>query len=158
MGSSRGQQPTGRIVGFLIEHRVDILFCIGGDGTLRGAQAIAKEVQKRNLNIAIVGIPKTIDNDVMYVSRTFGLVTATEKAREILDCAHSEARSAYNGIGLVKLMGRDAGFIAASATVASIPVISSAALAGRLPDGRQHSREKPWSAASLARPMVSGAI
>ena len=119
LGSSRGQQPTGRMVDFLIERHVDILFCIGGDGTLRGAQAIAAEVQKRNLNIAVVGIPKTIDNDVMYVSRTFGLVTATEKAREILDCAHSEARSAYNGIGLVKLMGRDAGFIAASATVAS---------------------------------------
>jgi 6-phosphofructokinase 1 len=119
LGSSRGQQPTDRMVDFLIERNINILLCVGGDGTLRGAQDIAKEVQKRNLNIAVVGIPKTIDNDVMYVSRTFGLITATEKAREILDCAHNEARSAYNGVGLVKLMGRDAGFIAAGATLAS---------------------------------------
>ena len=81
------------------------MLCIGGDGTLRGAQEIAKEVQKRGLNTAVVAIPKTIDNDVMYISRTFGVITATEKAHEILDCAHSEARSAYNGVGLVKLMG-----------------------------------------------------
>lgn len=119
LGSSRGQQPTDRMVDFLIERNINILLCIGGDGTLRGAQAIANEVQKRNLSIAVVGIPKTIDNDVMYVSRTFGLITATAKAQEILDCAHNEARSAYNGVGLVKLMGRDAGFIAAAATLAS---------------------------------------
>ena len=67
----------------------------------------------------MVGIPKTIDNDVMFMSRTFGMTTAMEKAHAILDCAHSEARSAYNGVGLVKLMGRDAGFIAAGATLAS---------------------------------------
>ena len=119
LGSSRGQQPTDRMVDFLVERNVDILLCIGGDGTLRGARDIANEVRNRKLNIAVVGIPKTIDNDVMYVSRTFGLITAIEKAHQILDCAHGEARSAYNGVGLVKLMGRDAGFIAATATVAS---------------------------------------
>jgi 6-phosphofructokinase 1 len=119
LGSSRGQQPTYSMVDFLAEQKINILLCIGGDGTLRGAQEIAKEVQKRGLNTAVVGIPKTIDNDVMYISRTFGMITATEKAHEILDCAHSEARSAYNGVGLVKLMGRDAGFIAAAATLAS---------------------------------------
>ena len=91
------------MVDFLAEQKINILLCIGGDGTLRGAQEIAKEVQKRGLNTAVVAIPKTIDNDVMYISRTFGMITATEKAHEILDCAHSEARSAYNGVGLVKL-------------------------------------------------------
>jgi 6-phosphofructokinase 1 len=119
LGSSRGKQPTDLIVDFLAEQKFTILLCTGGDGTLRGAQDIATEVQNRGLNVAVVGIPKTIDNDVMYISRTFGVITATEKAHEILDCAHSEARSAYNGIGLVKLMGRDAGFIAAAATLAS---------------------------------------
>ncbi|MBV8214921.1 MAG: ATP-dependent 6-phosphofructokinase [Verrucomicrobia bacterium] len=119
LGSSRGQQPSGVMVNFLAEQNINILLCIGGDGTLRGARDIAQEAQSRGLKIAVVGIPKTIDNDVMYISRTFGVTTATEKAHEILDCAHSEARSAYNGVGLVKLMGRDAGFIAAAATLAS---------------------------------------
>jgi 6-phosphofructokinase 1 len=119
LGSSRGKQPTDLMVDFLAEQKINILLCIGGDGTLRGAQDIAGEVQRRGLDIAVVGIPKTIDNDVMYISRTFGVITATEKAHEILDCAHSEARSAYNGVGLVKLMGRDAGFIAVAATLAS---------------------------------------
>jgi len=119
LGSSRGKQPSDVMADFLVERKVNILLCAGGDGTLRGAQDIATEVQSRGLNLAVVGIPKTIDNDVMYISRTFGMTTATEKAHEILDCAHSEARSAYNGVGLVKLMGRDAGFIAAAATLAS---------------------------------------
>jgi 6-phosphofructokinase 1 len=119
LGSSRGQQPSSVMVDFLAEQNIDVLLCIGGDGTLRGAQSIAQESQSRGLNIAVVGIPKTIDNDVMYISRTFGMTTAMEKAHQILDCAHSEARSAYNGVGVVKLMGRDAGFIAAGATLAS---------------------------------------
>ena len=119
LGSSRGQQPTDTMAEFLVEQKINILLCVGGDGTLRGAQDVAKEAQRRGLNLAVVGIPKTIDNDVMYMSRTFGMTTATEKAHAILDCAHSEARSAYNGVGLVKLMGRDAGFIAAGATLAS---------------------------------------
>jgi 6-phosphofructokinase 1 len=119
LGSSRGQQPSSVMVNFLAEQNIDVLLCIGGDGTLRGAQDLAQEAQSRGLNIAVIGIPKTIDNDVMYISRTFGVNTAIEKAHEILDCAHSEARSAYNGVGLVKLMGRDAGFIAAGATLAS---------------------------------------
>ncbi len=119
LGSSRGPQPTELMVDFLVERGINVLLCTGGDGTLRGARDIAIEVRKRNLPIAVVGIPKTIDNDVMYVARTFGLITATEKAAEVLDCAHNEAKSVFNGIGLVKVMGRDAGFIAAVATVAS---------------------------------------
>jgi 6-phosphofructokinase 1 len=119
LGSSRGHQPSDVMADFLVEQKINILLCVGGDGTLRGAQDVAKEVQSRGLNLAVVGIPKTIDNDVMYMSRTFGMATAMEKAHAVLDCAHSEARSAYNGVGLVKLMGRDAGFIAAGATLAS---------------------------------------
>jgi len=119
LGSSRGQQPSDIMAEFLVEQKINILLCVGGDGTLRGAQDVANEVQRRGLNLAVVGIPKTIDNDVMYMTRTFGMATAMETAHKILDCAHSEARSAYNGVGLVKLMGRDAGFIAAGATLAS---------------------------------------
>jgi 6-phosphofructokinase 1 len=119
LGSSRGQQPSDRMAEFLVEQKINILLCVGGDGTLRGAQDVAKEAQSRGLDLAVVGIPKTIDNDVMYMSRTFGMTTAIETAHKILDCAHSEARSAFNGVGLVKLMGRDAGFIAAGATLAS---------------------------------------
>ncbi|MFA5189493.1 MAG: ATP-dependent 6-phosphofructokinase [Verrucomicrobiia bacterium] len=119
LGSSRGPQPADTIVDFLVEHGINILLCIGGDGTLRGARDVATEAQKRGLPLAVVGIPKTIDNDVMYVTRTFGMVTAMEKAREVLDGAHNEAHSAFNGVGLVKVMGRDAGFIAVGATLAS---------------------------------------
>lgn len=119
LGTSRGPQPTEAMVDFLVERQIQILLCVGGDGTLRGASALAGEAQRRGLAIAVVGIPKTIDNDVMYIARTFGLSTATEVARKVLDCAHNEAKSAYYGVGLVKLMGRHAGFIAATATLAS---------------------------------------
>ncbi len=119
LGTSRGPQPTEVMVDYLVEQGINVLLCTGGDGTLRGVRDIAAEAKRRNLPIAVVGIPKTIDNDVMYVARTFGLITATEKAAEVLDCAHNEAKSVCNGVGLVKVMGRDAGFIAAFATVAS---------------------------------------
>ena len=119
LGTSRGPQPLEAMVDFLVERKIQILLCVGGDGTLRGAGAIASEAQRRGLAIAVVGIPKTIDNDVMYIRRTFGVSTATEVARKVLDCAHNEARSAFHGVGLVKVMGRHAGFIAACATLAS---------------------------------------
>jgi len=122
LGTSRGAEPPAIMVDTLLRHRVDLLFAIGGDGTLRGAHAIHEEVARRHLPIAIVGVPKTIDNDVAYVDKTFGFDTAVEVARLALDGAHTEAISAYNGIGLVKVMGRDAGFIAASATLASLEV------------------------------------
>ncbi len=104
---------------FLAAAQIDILFCVGGDGTQRGAHALHEEIQRRGLDIAIVGIPKTIDNDIAFVNTSFGYVTALEKAAEVIRGAHVEARGAVNGIGLVKLMGRDAGFIAAGATVVS---------------------------------------
>jgi len=119
LGSSRGAQPTPKIVDFLVEKKIDMLFCIGGDGTQRGAHDIALEVLKRKLPISVLGIPKTIDNDILYVKRSFGFVTAIDQAQDVLFCAHNEAKGAPNGIGLVKVMGRQSGFIAAGATLAS---------------------------------------
>ncbi len=119
LGSSRGQQPPEAVVDFLEHSGIDLLFCIGGDGTQRGAHAICEEVARRGLSKAVVGIPKTIDNDIPFVWMTFGYLTALEKAEEVLRGAHVEARGAPNGIAIVKLMGRNAGFIAAGAAMAS---------------------------------------
>jgi 6-phosphofructokinase 1 len=98
---------------------VGILFAIGGDGTLRGAQAISEEIQKRGLKIGVIGIPKTIDNDISYVDASFGFETAVAESRTAIYAAHTEAIGARNGIGLVKLMGRHAGFIAAYSALAN---------------------------------------
>jgi 6-phosphofructokinase 1 len=117
--SSRGPEDPAVIVDFLQSRGINLLFCVGGDGTQRGTHAIATEALRRKATIAVVGIPKTIDNDLPFVWRSFGYGTALEKAREAVNCAHTEARDAPNGIGLVKLMGRDAGFIAAGAALAS---------------------------------------
>lgn len=119
LGSSRGPQEPRVVVDFLVDRGIDILFCVGGDGTQRGAHAIHEEIARRGLKIAVIGIPKTIDNDIRYVFRTFGFATALEIACNALRCAHVEAHGTLNGIGLVKLMGRDAGFITAGATLAS---------------------------------------
>jgi 6-phosphofructokinase 1 len=119
LSSSRGQQEIGEMVDFLVRRGIDILLCVGGDGTQKGAHALAEEIARRNLAISIVGVPKTIDNDIQFVRQTFGYFSAIESARAILDGAHCESKGAPNGIGLVKLMGRDSGFIAAGAAVAS---------------------------------------
>ena len=103
----------------LIARGVNILFTVGGDGTQRGGNALYQEACKRGHALSVVGVPKTIDNDVGFVSRTFGFFSAVEEAARVLDCAHTEARSVPGGIGLVKLMGRHAGFITAGATVAN---------------------------------------
>ncbi len=119
LGSSRGAQDIGAMVGFLQQRDIRLLLCLGGDGTQRGAHQIAQEVLKRRLPVAVVGIPKTIDNDIQFVKQTFGFFSAVDQARQVLDCAHNEAKGAPNGIGLVKVMGRDSGFIASFATLAS---------------------------------------
>jgi 6-phosphofructokinase 1 len=118
LGSSRGQQPIGEMVDTLEDMGVDILFVIGGDGSLRGAAAIANEVTKRGLSKAVVGIPKTIDNDIMYLDKCFGFETAFAEAVNAVKCAYTEACGAVNGVGLLKLMGRDSGFIACFAALA----------------------------------------
>lgn len=119
LGTSRGPQKVEEMVDQLVARRVGILFTVGGDGTLKGASAIAAEIARRGLRIAVVGIPKTIDNDLLWTERTFGFSTAVEAAHAAIDAAHAEARAAWNGVGLVKLMGRHSGFIAAHAALAS---------------------------------------
>ena len=119
LGTSRGPVDKARAVDNLIPRRVNILFTIGGDGTQRGAREFFMEAQGRGYPLSLVGIPKTIDNDIPFVARSFGFLTAVQEAAKVLQRAHTEARSVQNGIALVKLMGRHAGFLTAEATVAS---------------------------------------
>ena len=118
LGSSRGPQPIDEIVDSLERLNIGILFMIGGDGTLMAATKIAEVVTERGLKISIIGIPKTIDNDIYLVSRSFGFDTAVDVATQAIRSAHSESAGYPNGIGLIKLMGRHSGFIAATATLA----------------------------------------
>lgn len=119
LGSSRGGNDTQGIVDAMERMNINLLFTIGGDGTQKGALAIHTELKKRGLKVGVVGIPKTIDNDISHISKTFGLETAYSVAVQAMHAAHTEAFNAYNGVGLVKLMGRDSGFIAANAALAS---------------------------------------
>lgn len=119
LGTSRGPVDIKLAVDELIRRRINILFCVGGDGTQRGGRELYEEAARRSHPLAVVGVPKTIDNDIEFVTRTFGFTTAVEESRRVIECAHVEAKSVLNGVSLVKLMGRHAGFIAAAATVAS---------------------------------------
>ncbi len=123
LGSSRGKQDPDAIVDCLERQGVNILFTIGGDGTLRGSLAIQQAIEKRGLKIAVAGIPKTIDNDINHIEKTFGFETSFTVASPIIRDAHNEAKGAYNGVAIVKLMGRDAGFIAANAAL-SMPEVN----------------------------------
>jgi len=117
LSSSRGPQDVEQIVDALERMNVGILFMIGGDGTFRAAEKIVDEIRNRGDKISVIGIPKTIDNDINLLSRSFGFATAVSKAAEVIGSAHVEATGAPNGIGLVKLMGRYSGFIAATAAL-----------------------------------------
>jgi 6-phosphofructokinase 1 len=119
LGTSRGPVDKARAVDNLIRRRVNILFTIGGDGTQRGAREFFEEAQRRGYQLSVVGIPKTIDNDIPFIARSFGFLTAVQEAAKVLQRASTEARSVQNGIALVKIMGRHAGFLTAEATVAS---------------------------------------
>lgn len=120
LGAARGGgQHTSAIVDTLQHLGIDMLFTIGGDGTQRGAAKIADEIEARGLPIAVVGVPKTIDNDLSFVEKSFGFETAVTEALRAVEGAHTEAEDAVNGVGLVKLMGRESGFIAAHAGLAS---------------------------------------
>ena len=118
LGTSRGPQNAEEIVDALERLNISCLFMIGGDGTMKAVDRVVKEVSRRKLKIAVIGIPKTIDNDINFISQSFGFETAVFKATEAIQSAHTEALGAKNGIGLVKLMGRESGFIAAHATLA----------------------------------------
>src|ERR1700756_5673541 len=122
LGSSRGPQPIDKMVDSLERLEILLFFTIGGDGTLRGAHSVVEEIRRRELDIAVVGVPKTIDNDILFIDMSFGFDTAVEAARHATRAAYVEASCHRSGIGLVKLMGRDSGFIASFATLADTQV------------------------------------
>ncbi|XP_057482658.1 ATP-dependent 6-phosphofructokinase 4, chloroplastic isoform X1 [Actinidia eriantha] len=117
--TSRGGHDTNKIVDNIQDRRINQVYIIGGDGTQKGAAAIYKEVEKRGLQVAVAGIPKTIDNDIAVIDKSFGFDTAVEEAQRAINAAHVEVESVENGVGIVKLMGRYSGFIAMFATLAS---------------------------------------
>ncbi|KAK6928205.1 Phosphofructokinase domain [Dillenia turbinata] len=119
LGVSRGGASTNEIVDSIQARGIDMIFILGGDGTHAGANAIHNECRKRKMKVSVVGVPKTIDNDILLMDKTFGFDTAVEEAQRAINSAYIEARSAYHGIGLVKLMGRSSGFIAMHASLAS---------------------------------------
>lgn len=119
LGTSRGPQDIGRIIDRLDEFGINILFVIGGDGTLRGAAEVSQQAQKRGRPISVIGIPKTIDNDIMFMDKSFGYETAFAAAVNAIQAAHTESQGSRNGIGLVKLMGRHSGFITCSAVLST---------------------------------------
>ena len=119
LGTSRGPQDTGLMVDRLQELGINILIVIGGDGSQRGALAIDRESRRRGLKLAVVGVPKTIDNDMIFMDKSFGFESAVAAAVQAINCAHIEARSMRHGVGLVKLMGRHSGFIACFSAIAS---------------------------------------
>ncbi|CAN0907277.1 ATP-dependent 6-phosphofructokinase 3 [Linum grandiflorum] len=119
LGTSRGGHDTSKIVDSIEDRGINQVYIIGGDGTQKGAAAIYEEIRRRGLKVSVAGIPKTIDNDIPVIDKSFGFDTAVEEAQRAINAAHVEAASTENGIGLVKLMGRDSGFIAMYATLAS---------------------------------------
>ncbi|MBQ4555465.1 MAG: ATP-dependent 6-phosphofructokinase [Spirochaetaceae bacterium] len=120
LGTSRGGgDRVNEIVDAIEALNMNMIFILGGDGTQRGSLDIANEIEKRGLKVAVVGIPKTIDNDLIFIQRSFGFDTAVQKATEAVAAAHMEAHSHINGIGLIKLMGRESGFIATATALAS---------------------------------------
>ena len=120
LGSARGGgKEVAKIVDAMEQLNLNMVFTIGGDGTQNGALQIAEEIGKRKLKIAVVGVPKTVDNDFVIIQKSFGFDTAVDKAVEVVTAAHTEANSAINGIGLVKVMGRESGFIAVHTALAS---------------------------------------
>jgi len=122
LGTSRGEQPPREMVDRLEALDIGVLFVIGGDGTLRGAMKLVAEIERRGRAIAVVGIPKTIDNDIHFIDKSFGFETAFSSAVDVIRGAHVEATGAYNGVAVVKLMGRHSGFIACHAAIASTDV------------------------------------
>ena len=119
LGSSRGAEPVPALADALVGLGVNMLFCIGGDGTARGAHELSQELLKRKLPISVIAIPKTVDNDISFIDQSFGFSTAVRTAGGIITGAHNEAKGAYNGVALIKVMGRDSGFIAAYSSLAN---------------------------------------
>lgn len=119
LGVSRGGPSVSEIVDNMEEREINMLFVLGGNGTHAGANAIHDECRRRKLKVTVVGVPKTIDNDILLMDKTFGFDTAVEEAQRAINSAYIEAHSAYRGIGIVKLMGRSSGYIAMHASLSS---------------------------------------
>ncbi|MDY0045183.1 MAG: ATP-dependent 6-phosphofructokinase, partial [Syntrophales bacterium] len=119
LSSSRGNQDIAQMVESLARMNINLFFCIGGDGTMKAAKLITEEINRQNLKIGVIGIPKTIDNDLNLIDKTFGFDTAISEVVKVIQCAHVESKGAPKGIGLVKIMGRESGHIAVSATLAN---------------------------------------
>lgn len=119
LGMSRGPLSGKDIAAWLLHHGVQVLFMLGGDGTMKAAKGLHDYLAQNNIPVAVVGIPKTIDNDIHFVPRSFGFDTAVQQTAEAIRCAHTEAASTINGVGIVKVMGRDSGFIAAHASLST---------------------------------------
>ncbi|XP_042396037.1 ATP-dependent 6-phosphofructokinase 5, chloroplastic-like [Zingiber officinale] len=119
LGVSRGGPSVSAIVDSIKAKAIDMVFVLGGNGTHAGAYAIHNECRKRKMKVTIIGVPKTIDNDIQLMDKTFGFDTAVEEAQRAINSAYIEAHSAYHGIGIVKLMGRSCGFIAMHASLSS---------------------------------------
>ena len=119
LGTSRGAQDPQAMVTELVARKIDILFVIGGDGSMRGATGIAAAARERSLELGVIGIPKTIDNDIPFIGQSFGFVTAFSTAAQSINTAMVEAQAGVGGVGLVKLMGRHSGFIACYAALAN---------------------------------------
>ena len=119
LGTSRGSQEPAELVDNLEANGIGILFVIGGDGSMNGAMRVCAEIARRGLRIGVIGVPKTIDNDVPFIDRSFGFVSAYSAAVDVIRSARIEAMAARDGIGLVKLMGRHSGFLACQAALAS---------------------------------------
>ena len=150
LGSSRGGQPVAEMVETLTRMNINLLFCVGGDGTLHGASAIAEECLRRKLAISVVGIPKTVDNDLNFVGNSFGFATAVNETSAVILSAHVEAKGTPLGVAVVKLMGRDSGFLAASAALAN-PVVNFCLIPERPftltgPDGLLGALERRFAA------------
>ncbi|GAA1234207.1 ATP-dependent 6-phosphofructokinase [Prauserella halophila] len=159
LGSSRGNQDPDEMVDSLVEHGVDVLFVIGGDGGMRAATCLSTAIEARGLDIAVLGVPKTIDNDLPFTDQSFGFQSAFASAMDFISSASVEAAASPNGVGLVKLMGRHSGFIAAYAALAAngadIVLIPEIAFALDGPDGllayvEQHVRKKGYVVIVLA--------
>lgn len=119
LGTSRGGHDKTKIVASILDRGINQVYIIGGDGTQRGAAVIYEELRKLGVKVVVAGIPKTVDNDVAVIDKSFGFDTAVEEAQRAINAAHTEAESTKNGVGLVKLMGRYSGYIAVYATLAS---------------------------------------
>lgn len=120
LGASRGPQDVSEIVDTLERQSINLVFFVGGDGTMRAAHEVATEALDRGLKIAVVALPKTIDNDILFIERSFGMDTAVSVAAQAVAAAHVEAEGAPNGLVVVKLMGRYSGYIACRAALATM--------------------------------------